>query len=174
MKKWVKTIQKCLKFSSEGSTTTVLENKNRTVQITPWRIPVFSAREGKLSCRYVKEFIEIAADENPDAALSMEEIDALEIFETTAQRQDLRTTFTLQPGELILANNYTVLHARTAFTNHPERKRELLRLWLTAKPTRPVVKEIFIYERAHNGGEHGIVPQPGRMPSFASRFDQRD
>ena len=142
--------------------------------ITPWRIPVFSAREGKLSCRYVKEFIEIAADENPDAALSAEEIAALEIFETTAQRQDLRTTFTLQPGELILANNYTVLHARTAFTNHPERKRELLRLWLTAKPTRPVVKEIFIYERAYNGGEHGIVPQPGRIPSFASKFDQRN
>jgi hypothetical protein len=142
--------------------------------ITPWRVPVFSAREGKLSCRYVKEFIEIAADENPDAVLSTEEKEALKIFESTAQRQDLRVTFTLQPGELILANNYTVLHARTAFTNHPQRKRELLRLWLTAKPTRPVVKEVFIYERAYNGGEHGIVPQTGQMPSFASRFDQRD
>ena len=142
--------------------------------ITPWRIPVFSVNQGKLSCRYVKEFIEIAADENPQAVLSTEEKEALEIFETTAQREDLRVTFTLQPGELILANNYTVLHARTAFTNHPERKRELLRLWLTTKPTRLVVKEIFIYERAYNGGEHGIVPQPGQKPSFASRFDQRN
>ena len=37
-----------------------------------------------------------------------------------------------------------------------------------------LVKEVFIYERAYNGGEHGIVPQTGQMPSFASRFDQRD
>ena len=143
-------------------------------EITPWRVPVYSEKEGKLSCRYVKEFIEIAADEDPDAALSTEEKEALEIFEATAQRQDLRVTFTLQPGEAIFANNYTVLHARTAFTNSSDRKRELLRLWLTATPTRPVVKEIFLYERAHNGGEHGIVPQPGQIPSFASRFDQKN
>ncbi len=142
--------------------------------VTPWRVPVYSEKEGKLSCRYVKEFIEIAADEDPNAALSKEEKEALKVFESTAQREDLRLTFTLQPGETIFANNYTVLHARTAFTNYPERKRELLRLWLTATPTRPVVKELFLYERAHNGGEHGIVPQSGQIPSFASRFDQKN
>ena len=143
-------------------------------EITPWRVPVFSESERKLSCRYVKEFIEIAADEDPNSALSDEQKEALRVFESTAQREDLRLTFTLQPGETIFANNYTVLHARTAFTNHPERKRELLRLWLTATPTRPVVKDIFLYERAHNGGEHGIVPQPGQIPSFASQFDQKN
>jgi hypothetical protein len=71
----------------------------------------------------------------------------------------------------IIANNYTVLHARTAFTSHPDRKRELLRLWMAADPTRPVVREVAIYDRAYHGGEAGVPEQPGLMPSFATKFD---
>ena len=149
------------------------EQEKGCPDITPWRVPVYSEKERKLSCRYVKEFVEIAADEDPKYRFSSEEREALNVFETTAQREDLRVSFTLQPGEIIFANNYTVLHARTSFTNHPDRKRELLRLWLSTNPTRPVVREIFLYEQAYNGGEPGIVPQPGQIPSFASRFDQK-
>ena len=116
--------------------------------------------------------VEIAEDEDPEIELSTAEREALTIFETTTQREDLRVVFTLQPGEAILANNYTVLHGRTAFTSHPENKRELLRLWLAADPPRPVVPEVYIYEQAYHGGEPGVPPQPGRRPSFPSRFDQ--
>ena len=149
------------------------EQEEGCPDITPWRVPVYSEKERKLSCRYVKEFVEIAADEDPKCQFSNEEREALNIFEATAQREDLRVDFKLKPGEVIFANNYTVLHARTSFTNHPDRKRELLRLWLSTNPTRPVVREIFLYEQAYNGGEPGIVPQPGKIPSFASRFDQK-
>jgi hypothetical protein len=43
---------------------------------------------------------------------------------------------------------------------------------MAADPTRPVVQEVAIYDRAYHGGEAGVPPQPGRMPSLASRFDQ--
>ena len=65
-------------------------------------------------------------------------------------------------------SNYTVFHARTAFTDSPEHRRHLLRLWLAADPPRPVVPET-----RHYTGEPGIPPQAGRPPSFASRYDER-
>ena len=71
-------------------------------------------------------------------------------------------------GEAVVANNYTVFHARTAFTDSPEQRRHLLRLWLAADPPRPVVPETRQYP-----GEPGIPAQPGRTPSCASRYDER-
>ena len=43
----------------------------------------------------------------------------------------------LQPGDIQLVHNHTILHDRTAFEDYPEpeRKRHLLRLWL-APPMR--------------------------------------
>jgi len=39
-----------------------------------------------------------------------------------------------QPGDLQLLNNSVILHSREAYDDHvePERKRHLLRLWLSA------------------------------------------
>jgi alpha-ketoglutarate-dependent taurine dioxygenase len=39
-----------------------------------------------------------------------------------------------EPGDIQFLNNSTILHARTAYEDfeEPERKRHLLRLWLTA------------------------------------------
>src|SRR5205823_5219589 len=62
-------------------------------------------------------------------------------------------------GEAYFINNYTILHARTAFDDGdaPEdARRHLLRLWLDA-PIRPV--HPYIRSR-------GILPVAGRTPSF--------
>ncbi len=131
--------------------------------VTVHRVPVFSECDGRLSCRYVRQYIEIAADEHPDITLDELDREALDRFDALAH--DNRFEFTLEPGEAIVANNFTVLHARTGFEDYPDpdRKRHLLRLWLAAEPQRPVVPEIYIY----GGREPGIPPQPGRTPSYA-------
>tara|TARA_B100000029_G_scaffold427186_1_gene436469 strand:- start:45 stop:1097 length:1053 start_codon:yes stop_codon:yes gene_type:complete len=134
--------------------------------ITPHRIPVFSLRDGLVSGRYVPEYVQIAADEDPSIALSDGEVEALDLLHATTNRSDLAVDFTMGPGEMVLANNFTVLHARTEFTDSPEHRRHLLRLWLAAEPPRPVVPETRQYP-----DEPGIPPQPGRIPSFASRYD---
>lgn len=133
--------------------------------ITPHRVPVFSECDGVISCRYVRQYIEIAADEDPDIELSDLEREALDLFETTANRADLSVEFTLAPGEAVVANNFTVLHARNAFDDYtdPECRRLLLRLWLAAHPPRPLVPEVAIYD-----DEPGIAAQSGRTPSYES------
>jgi hypothetical protein len=136
--------------------------------ITPHRIPVFSERDGLISCRYVRQYFEVAADEDPDIVLTRQDREAIDLLESLAADPSFRVELTLQPGEAILANNFTVLHSRTAFEDHdePELKRHLLRLWLAADPPRPLVSEIEHFE-----GEPGIPPQPGRRPSYATPVD---
>jgi hypothetical protein len=44
----------------------------------------------------------------------------------------------LAPGDVQLLSNHTIIHARTAYEDHPEpeRKRHLLRLWVSLDPPR--------------------------------------
>ena len=121
-----------------------------------------------VSGRYVPEYVQIAADEDPTIELTDIDHEALDLLHTTTNRGDLVLDFTMAAGEAVVANNYTVFHARTAFTDSPEHRRHLLRLWLAADPPRPVAPETRQYT-----GEPGIPAQPGRTPSFASRYDKR-
>jgi alpha-ketoglutarate-dependent taurine dioxygenase len=43
-------------------------------------------------------------------------------------------TMDLRPGDMQFLNNHIILHSRTAYEDHPEpeRRRDLIRLWLDA------------------------------------------
>lgn len=89
-------------------------------------IPVFSMVSGQVSCRYLRAFIEAAG------SLSNKQRAALDAFDAIAAEPGMAVGLQLQPGDLLLLNNYTVLHSRTDFEDHdePARTRLLLRLWL--------------------------------------------
>jgi len=135
--------------------------------ITPHRIPVFSTRDGHVSCRYVRLYFEVAADEDP--AISLDDIDreAVTMLEDLAADPSLHFEFTMQRGEAVFANNFTVMHARSSFENDEALPpRHLLRLWLSADPPRPLTPNIQHFE-----GEPGIQPIAGRTPSYATDRD---
>ena len=119
--------------------------------ITSYRVPVFSHCDEKLSCVFLRTFIDMAAQDLGEA-LSDEERAALDAFEALSERADLQLALNLKPGDAYLANNYTVLHSRTAFEDHgaPERRRYLLRLWLKAIAGRPVIDAVRRFYR-HDG-----------------------
>lgn len=135
--------------------------------MTPHRVPVFSSHEGVTSCRYVRQYIEVAADEDPDTELEAADIEAFDLLESLAADPSFHFEFTLQAGEAVFANNFTVFHARSSFENDPELPpRHLLRLWLSADPPRPIASDVLHYD-----GEPGIQPVPGRTPSYATDVD---
>ncbi len=143
------------------------ENLPGTPSITPHRVPVFSVCDGIPSCRYVRQYIEVAADEHPDITLDSTDREAFEMLEALAADPDLHHEFTLRSGEAVFANNFTVMHARSSFANHPDHPpRHLLRLWLSADPPRPVSPRILHYD-----GEPGIPAVPGRTPSYATTVE---
>lgn len=107
--------------------------------ITDYRVPVFSTVDGVVSCCYLRHFIDMAAVES-NRPLSELERAALDYFEAVSNREDMLLKFELEAGEALFFNNYAVLHSRTAFEDHaePERRRHLLRLWLSAPGGRPI------------------------------------
>jgi TfdA family taurine catabolism dioxygenase TauD len=134
--------------------------------ITPYDIPVFSEREGRISIFMVREIIN-AAYRDLKRAFTPEEIDAIDTYRLTAERLQFETR--LEAGEASFLNNYAIMHARSEFEDWdaPEQKRLMLRLWLDAeRNTRPVVPEIHIYKNV--GGRSGIDPQEGRLPAVAA------
>ena len=89
-------------------------------------IPVFSDFGGAISCRILRAFIEAAGSLDP------QEKEALDVFEDISKRRELNLSLDLKHGDLLLLNNFAVLHSRTGFVDHVEedRKRFLFRLWL--------------------------------------------
>ncbi len=122
--------------------------------VTPQKVPVLSEWENELSVVYLRSYIDMGAAEL-GKPLSASEQEAIDLFETIADRRDIKLTFTLEPGEVIFFNNCVVLHNRTGFEDHPEpeRKRHLLRLWLMMDGARPLAPAVHAY-KGTTGIEH--------------------
>lgn len=99
--------------------------------VTERPIPVFGCRDGVVSCRYIRNQINAGAVKRGVPLTSIEQA-ALDHFDETTRRADLRLDMDLEPGDIQLINNYTILHSRTEFVNGPEphQHRHMLRLWL--------------------------------------------
>lgn len=104
-----------------------------TPPVTPYKIPVFSHYEGKLSCRYVGSTIFLAA-KRTGYVFSKQEAEVLELFEQLAESDEMCYAMELQEGDMQFLNNHVTLHSRTAFEDHEDltQGRYLLRLWLNS------------------------------------------
>lgn len=107
--------------------------------VTEYRVPIFSEVDGQVSISFGHKYIEDAF-EALGVPPTAQETEALALLEATAGRSDLVYEFQLEPGENSFINNYTTLHSRTGFEDHPEehRRRLLLRLWLKAHDARSI------------------------------------
>jgi alpha-ketoglutarate-dependent taurine dioxygenase len=131
---------------------------------TPYRVPVFSIRDKQLSCRYQRTNI-AAGQRERGVPLTGEDIEALNLFDEVARAPQNRLSFYLERGDMIVINNYTVMHARTEFRNfpEPERERRLIRLWLDREDFRDVPKELNLFKA------NGVPKQEGAACSFDFR-----
>jgi hypothetical protein len=125
-----------------------------------YEMPVYNEYAGLLSAYYSRPYIQ-SAQRFPDARrLAQADLEALDLFDEYANDSNLRLDMPLERGDIQLVNNYTVLHDRTAFEDwpEPERKRHLLRLWLTtpdARPLPPVYEDV--YGSVAIGARGGII-----------------
>jgi len=105
-----------------------------------FNIPVFNYHEGLVSAIYQRQYIESARRFPGVKPLSSLHVEALDLFDQLANDPQLNLTMELQPGDIQLVHNHTILHDRTAFEDYPEpeRKRHLLRLWLAPQGARPL------------------------------------
>lgn len=132
--------------------------------VSPFRMPVFAIVDGQLSCRYQRAGI-AAGHRAAGVPLTDTELAALDLFDEVAKAPEHRLAFYLERGDMLVVNNYTLLHARTKFGEfpEPERRRHLVRLWLDAPGFRAVPPELHLF------GVNGVPPQPGRHCTFDFR-----
>src|SRR5690349_9511807 len=103
-------------------------------------IPVFNWHAGLISTIYQRQYIE-SARRFPDVPpLTPMQTEALDLLDSLANDPELQLTMELQPGDIQLVHNHTILHDRTAFEDwpEPEHKRHLLRLWVAPAAARPL------------------------------------
>jgi hypothetical protein len=118
--------------------------------------PIFSYHDGKLSCRYLRQYIELGYEMN-GVTLSQVEVQALDLFDQIMHDEKVRLDMMLEPGDLLFANNYAVMHSRTSFEEFDEieKRRKLLRLWLKVPNARILAAEFPGRNGFGAPGEHG-------------------
>jgi hypothetical protein len=133
-----------------------------------FNIPVFNYHDGLVSASYQRQYIESARRFDGVAPLTPLQIEALDLLDALANDPRLNLMMQLQPGDIQLVNNHTILHDRTAFEDYPERerKRHLLRLWLAPPTARPLPKVYAERFGSITPGDRGGVAVPGSKPAI--------
>jgi Taurine catabolism dioxygenase TauD, TfdA family len=95
-------------------------------------VRAFEYHNGKLSCFFSIDRYKGGQDAIGGVPLSQVQLAALEFMNELAQDSALHHRMDFEPGDIQFLNNYTVLHARTNYQDHPdpEMRRLLLRIWI--------------------------------------------
>jgi hypothetical protein len=131
-----------------------------------FEIPVYNFHAGYLSAIYTRRYIESARRFDEVPALTSEQGEALDLFDSLANDPGINLQMDFQPGDMQLVHNHTILHDRTAYDDweDPEKKRHLLRLWLAVPGARPL-PEIYAerYGQVTIGDRGGIIVPGSRL-----------
>ena len=144
----------------------------------PWyAAAILGVRDGRFACRHVRNHVKSAQLSFPEVPrLTDAQLEALDLFDAILARPDVCFRMHFEPGDVQLINNHVVLHSRTDYVDHdePERKRHLLRLWLSL-PQAPALPESWrdaykdVEARAVRGGFRGQHFTP-EIEAFEARM----
>ncbi|MCY4452226.1 MAG: TauD/TfdA family dioxygenase [Immundisolibacterales bacterium] len=103
-------------------------------------LPVYTFHAGRLSVLLKAEYIYSAQRFDEVPRLTPAQIEALELFHRITEEPGMALELELEPGDVLLASNHTIVHGRTAFEDRPDplERRHLMRLWLTIPNGRPL------------------------------------
>ena len=100
-----------------------------------YEIAIFHHHSGRLTTIYARDFIHAAQRFDRVPRLTELQIEAMDMLDALAASDEFRLDMDFQPGDIQFLHNHQILHARTSYEDYPEpeRKRHLLRLWLSSR-----------------------------------------
>ena len=103
-------------------------------------LPIYTWHDGHLSILLKPEYIDSAQRFDDVPRLTDAQREALDLFDRITREPGMALEFDLQPGDVLLASNHTIMHGRTGFedASEPAQGRHMLRLWLTIPNGRPL------------------------------------
>jgi hypothetical protein len=134
----------------------------------PWfDMPIFHWHAGRLSCIYVRQYIESAQKLFPQAKrLRREQFEAMDLMDELLNDAQIHLSMAFLPGDMQFLHNHQILHSRNDFENwpEPERHRHLLRLWLAPPGGRPLPEVFAPRYGSVTPGERGGIVVRGTTP----------
>lgn len=137
-------------------------------------VPLAVWHGGKLSMRYHRPYLE-SAQRFPDVPrLEPADAELFDLIDRVASSPRHRLDVGFETGDLLLVNNHAVLHSRTEYEDfaEPERKRHVLRLWLTLRKGRGLPSHFWgdLPETRGGSGRGGITPRDLVTPPGSGDF----
>jgi hypothetical protein len=131
-----------------------------------YRQPIYTERDGRFSSYYIRTHITSAQRYEEVPRLTPQQVEAMDAIDALAASEEFHFSTMFQPGDLQFLNNHVILHSRTAFEDHeePDRRRHLLRIWLSVKNSRPLDESMHALFRDQSPGA-----VRGGYPSRAAR-----
>ncbi len=130
-----------------------------------YEIAIFHHHAGRLTTVYARDFIDAAQRFDHVPRLTELQIAAMDMLDAVAASDEFRLEMDFQPGDIQFLHNHQILHARTSYEDYPEpeRKRHLLRLWLSARNGRQLPAAFAErYGEIEAGTIRGGVRVPGQ------------
>lgn len=117
-----------------------MRGQERPGESPVWYRPIYSYYDGLLSCGVNFTYMR-SAEAKTGVPLGPVRAEALETMEKIAYELYFEMEF--QPGDMQFLNNYVILHDRSPYVDwdEPEKKRHLLRLWLSVPGARRLAPE---------------------------------
>jgi hypothetical protein len=125
-----------------------------------FEIPVLSWYQNFLTVQYQRQYVDSAQRFAGAPKLTKQQIEALDHFDMLANDPELHIKMQLEPGDMQFVYNHSQLHDREAFIDwaEPEKRRHLLRLWLSLEGDRPLPQCFETrYGSIEPGNRGGIV-----------------
>jgi hypothetical protein len=106
-------------------------------QLPYFQIPICREMDGQLRTFYIGWYIRDSQRHAQAPRLSRVQTEVIDLIDEIASDPAIHLDMDFRPGDIQWLKNAAILHARTEFEDYaePERKRHLLRLWLTSKRT---------------------------------------
>ncbi len=136
--------------------------------------PLFGIEGGRISGAWNRNRLINAIAIEGVPPLSGLQYEAVGYLDAVVRRPDLMYRMYLEPGDLQLLGNQTMLHSRTTFQDHPEpeRKRTLYRLWIATPDSRPLPAGFEWYYGTREPGTVRGTNRGQRYDDACRRFDE--
>ena len=135
----------------------------------PWySMPIFTWYEDQLTCTYIRQYIDSAQNNFPDAPrLKREQVDVMDLMDEILAERKVVLSMEFEPGDIQILNNHLILHSRSDFENwpEPERHRHLLRLWIAPNNARSLPEYYIPRWGSTTKGDRGGIIVPGTQLS---------
>ncbi|KAK9822768.1 hypothetical protein WJX74_006847 [Apatococcus lobatus] len=145
-----------------------LDRKNEIPEgkLPYYRLPIFNYHQGHLATSFSATYYELAQRHADVPKLTKKQEEALAAFSALAMSPELRLDWMLQPGDIQLLHNTTMLHTRTAWEDFEDgRKRHLLRLWVAPEQDKVLPPAYAEQWGSTEIGDRGGMFIPGSVPT---------